>query len=155
MKMIIDIPENMDLRNYNIPYDILNIITSGIPLPDHHGNLDKDKAVDYSDILKASIIIKKEDTNMTDIKVVDQLIDLKCHCEDMCDETNDVWERDIEALERAIELIRNRIEGKDIMKNVVNMIWDIAKISPEYGNALMDVLGDDVYEKIGKLTNEE
>lgn len=92
---------------------------------------------------------------MTDVKVVDQLIDLKCHCEDMCDETNDVWERDIEALERAIELIRNRIEEKDIMKNVVNMIWDIAKISPEYGNALMDVLGDDVYEKIGKLANEE
>ena len=92
---------------------------------------------------------------MTDAKVVEQLIDLKCHCEDMHDETSDVWERDIEALERAIELIHNRIEGKDIMKNVINMIWDIAKISPEYGNALMDVLGDDVYEKIGKSVNEE
>ena len=92
---------------------------------------------------------------MTDIKVVEQLIDLKCHCEDMRDETSDVWERDVEALERAIELIRNRIEGKDITENVINMIWDIAKISPEYGNALMDVLGDDVYEKIGKSANKE
>lgn len=42
-----------------------------------------------------------------------------------------------------------------IINNVINMIWDIAKISPEYGNALMDVLGDDVYDKIGKSVNEE
>lgn len=92
---------------------------------------------------------------MTDTKVVEQLINLQCHCEDMHNETSDIWERDVEALERAIELIRNRMGGKDITKNVINMIWDIAKISPEYGNALMDVLGDDVYEKIGKLVNEE
>ena len=92
---------------------------------------------------------------MTDAKIVEQLIDLKCHCEDMCDETSDVWERDIEALERAIEIMQNRTKEKDIERNVVNMIWDIAKISPEYGNALMDVLGDDVYEKIGRSVNEE
>ena len=42
-----------------------------------------------------------------------------------------------------------------IINNVINMIWDIAKISPEYGNALMDVLGDDVYNKIGKQANKE
>lgn len=44
MKIVIDIPNNMDLRNYNIPYDILKIITDGKPLPEHHGDLiDKNK----------------------------------------------------------------------------------------------------------------
>jgi hypothetical protein len=46
--MVIDIPDNMDLRNYNIPYDILNIITSGIPLPKGHGRLgDLDALEEY------------------------------------------------------------------------------------------------------------
>lgn len=44
MQIVIDIPDNMDLRNYDIPYDILNIITSGTPLPKGHGRLiDADK----------------------------------------------------------------------------------------------------------------
>lgn len=44
MNIVIDIPDNIDLRNYDIPYDILNIITGGIPLPKGHGRLgDLDK----------------------------------------------------------------------------------------------------------------
>lgn len=39
MKILIDIPKDMDLRNYDIPYDILNIITNGTPLPKGHGEL--------------------------------------------------------------------------------------------------------------------
>lgn len=39
MQMIIDIPDSLDLRNYNIPYDILNIITSGILLDKDHGRI--------------------------------------------------------------------------------------------------------------------
>lgn len=53
MKIVIDIPENMDLRNYDIPYDILNIITSGISLPEHHERLiDKRGAVTNGDVIK-------------------------------------------------------------------------------------------------------
>ncbi len=38
-KVIIDIPDNMDLQNYDVPYVILNIITNGIQLPKGHGRL--------------------------------------------------------------------------------------------------------------------
>ena len=48
MQIVIDIPNNMDLRNYNIPYDILKIITDGTPLPKGHGRLiDANDALDY------------------------------------------------------------------------------------------------------------
>ena len=39
MQIVIDIPDNMDLRNYELPHDILNIITSGTILPENHGRL--------------------------------------------------------------------------------------------------------------------
>lgn len=38
-EVVIRIPDNMDLRNYDIPYDILNIITNGKQLPKGHGKL--------------------------------------------------------------------------------------------------------------------
>ena len=31
-------------------------------------------------------------------------------------------------------------------QEVINKIWDIAKMSPEHGNALMDILGEPTYE---------
>ena len=31
---------------------------------------------------------------------------------------------------------------------VIDRIWDIAKISPEHGNALMDILGDENYNYV-------
>jgi hypothetical protein len=47
MQVIINIPDNMDLRNYDINYDILNIITSGVQLPKGHGRL-----IDVSEYFK-------------------------------------------------------------------------------------------------------
>ena len=43
-------------------------------------------------------------------------------------------------------------DTEDLLKiEVANKIWDIAKISPEHGNALMDLLGTEVYEKISMI----
>lgn len=36
---------------------------------------------------------------------------------------------------------------------VANKIWKIAGISPEYGNAVMDLLGEETYKKVAELTN--
>lgn len=41
MQIVIDIPDNMDLRNYDIPYDILNIVTSGTPLDKIKSEIEK------------------------------------------------------------------------------------------------------------------
>ena len=41
MQIVIDIPDNMDLRNYDIPYDILNIIISGTPLDKIKSEIEK------------------------------------------------------------------------------------------------------------------
>ena len=42
---------------------------------------------------------------------------------------------------------------KDVETDVAKKIWDIAKVSPEHGNALMDILGDVVYVKIARMAN--
>lgn len=43
----------------------------------------------------------------------------------------------------------------NVKTEVINLIWDICKISPEHGNAVMDIIGDEAYERIMKLANEE
>lgn len=43
------------------------------------------------------------------------------------------------------------MENEKIQVEVAQKIWDIAKISPEHGNALIDVLGDEVYNKITRM----
>ncbi len=47
MQIVIDIPDNMDLRNYNIPYDILNIITNGTPLEKMEEYMDKQQKLQF------------------------------------------------------------------------------------------------------------
>lgn len=37
---------------------------------------------------------------------------------------------------------------------VAKKIWEIAGISSEYGNAVMDVIGEEAYEKVMKLQKE-
>lgn len=37
---------------------------------------------------------------------------------------------------------------------VLHDIWEIAKKSPEHGNALMDLIGEDAYIQISKLRGE-
>lgn len=55
MQIVIDIPDNMDLRNYDIPYDILNIITSGVQLPKYHGRIVDINKMEYLKPLHAAI----------------------------------------------------------------------------------------------------
>lgn len=44
---------------------------------------------------------------------------------------------------------------KNHLMEVANLIWDIAKISPEHGNALIDIIGEDAYAKVMKLQKED
>ena len=45
--------------------------------------------------------------------------------------------------------------SKHITKvEVAKKIWEIAGISSEYGNAVMDVIGKEAYEKVMKLQKE-
>ena len=37
---------------------------------------------------------------------------------------------------------------------VAKKIWEIAGISSEYGNAVMDVIGEEAYEKVMELQKE-
>ena len=39
-------------------------------------------------------------------------------------------------------------DNNSVIDEVYNLIWGIAKISPEHGNALMDILGDEKYEEV-------
>ena len=65
MKIVIDVPNNMDLRNYDIPYDILKIITDGKPLPEHHGRL-----IDADDIRKDSLhVVRHEKGDDVDVYI--------------------------------------------------------------------------------------
>lgn len=38
-----------------------------------------------------------------------------------------------------------------IMEEVAEMIWDICKISPKHGNAVMDLIGDEAYIDVTKV----
>lgn len=108
----------------------------------------------------------KLNPNMTESKVLGIKILRELHNIGGCDATNDYdkgWDKAIDvAINRVQEITGiqeyewlNNDEKNKTKEAVIDMIWDIAKISPEYGNALMDVLGNDVYEKIGKIANEE
>lgn len=37
------------------------------------------------------------------------------------------------------------------LKVAANKIWDICKESPEMGNAVMDLIGDEAYQKVMEL----
>lgn len=45
-------------------------------------------------------------------------------------------------------------EYQAALTDTAQKIWDIAKISPEHGNAVMDLLGDETYEKVMRLAND-
>lgn len=38
---------------------------------------------------------------------------------------------------------------------VAKEIWKICKISPDHGNAVMDLVGEEVYQKISKLQSKD
>mgnify|MGYP001237650712 FL=1 len=44
---------------------------------------------------------------------------------------------------------------KQIEIEVAKEIWNICKKSPEHGNAVMDVIGEEAYEKVMKLQSKE
>lgn len=50
-----------------------------------------------------------------------------------------------------MEKIEKIAEYSNIEREVANDIWEIAKKSPEHGNALMDLLGLSTYETISKI----
>ena len=50
-----------------------------------------------------------------------------------------------------MEKIEKTAEYSNIEREVANDIWEIAKKSPEHGNALMDLLGRSTYETISKI----
>lgn len=54
-------------------------------------------------------------------------------------------------MEANIDEILNRIIKKDVAKQ----IWAIAGITPEHGNAVMDIIGEEAYEKVMRLQSEE
>ena len=43
----------------------------------------------------------------------------------------------------------------DTRTEVVKLIWDICKISPEHGNAVMDIIGEEAYERIMEEANND
>ena len=67
MQIVIEIPNNMDLRNYDIPYDILKIITDGTPLDEIITQIeqarDKDKNCGEYPYNRCIDIIKEEIKN--------------------------------------------------------------------------------------------
>ena len=38
--------------------------------------------------------------------------------------------------------------------DVANEIWGICKLSPQHGNAVMDIIGDDAYQEVMRLVRE-
>jgi len=54
-------------------------------------------------------------------------------------------------MEANIDAILNRIIKKDVAKQ----IWAIAGISPEHGNAVMDIIGEEAYQNIMRLQSEK
>lgn len=44
---------------------------------------------------------------------------------------------------------------EQVKEDVINKILDIAKISPEHENALMDILGVDLYNQIARLVTSK
>lgn len=51
-------------------------------------------------------------------------------------------------MEKQLENYKKKVE---LRREVIDKIWDIAKISPEHGNALMDFLGDELYVRIAQM----
>lgn len=51
--------------------------------------------------------------------------------------------------------IINEIINDILKKDAAKKIWAIAGISPEYGNAVMDIIGEEAYEKVMRLQSEE
>lgn len=48
----------------------------------------------------------------------------------------------------------NKIDGVELTQinvDTARKIWEIAKLSSDYGNALVDVLGDEVYSRVMKI----
>ena len=43
------------------------------------------------------------------------------------------------------------LELTQIKVDTARKIWEIAKLSSDYGNALVDVLGDEVYSRVMKI----
>ena len=43
----------------------------------------------------------------------------------------------------------------EAFNDVIGKLWNIAAISPEHGNALMDILGSDRYQTISKLHDKK
>lgn len=54
-----------------------------------------------------------------------------------------------------MEKIEKITKYSNIEREVANDIWEIAKKSPEHGNALMDLLGISTYETISKIATYE
>ena len=48
---------------------------------------------------------------------------------------------------------RNNEQHKALIETATK-IWDIAKISPDHGNAVMDILGQDTYMKVSEIVNK-
>lgn len=60
-------------------------------------------------LAEKSIEIFERLTEMTREKVIDQLIDIKCHCMDMAKGGEQIWKDDVEALEIAIRSLEREV----------------------------------------------
>ena len=64
----------------------------------------------------------------------------------MTDELYDIYDK--------LEDQRNNEQHKALIETATK-IWDIAKISPDHGNAVMDILGPDTYMKVSEIANKK
>lgn len=57
---------------------------------------------------------------------------------------------------RIIDQIREKAEPSEenVIRDVANKIWKIAGESPEHGNAVMDILGLNVYQKVSEIAKK-
>lgn len=76
---------------------------------------------------------------------------MKMYVEAIMDE--DVYEYLCGYRKRKVTVIKHH-QFTEMEKEIANKIWDIAAKSPEHGNALMDLLGEEAYVKIMSLQNK-
>lgn len=53
-----------------------------------------------------------------------------------------------------MDLTKYSTEELELMKEVAKDIWNLCRKSPEHGNAVMDIIGEDAYNNVMRLINK-
>ena len=103
----------------------------------------------YDEDLHDSIYLDK--THCCSVKCVLDLFNRRWHGEKTLLEVNN----EIEIHNCTYYIVEENETMDNAKTEAANLIKDIAKISPEYGNAIMDIIGEEAYERVMKLANKE